>query len=179
MTAISISSWGRVHHYGYVVDSLEATAQAMVERLGAGPFFVIEHVPLDDVQSGGQPATFDHSSAFGQCGGFAVELMHIHRCEPAAVEHGFSVGAPVLHHLAWARPSLETSSRELESKGIPAWLSASLGDIRFTYQDATATLGHHVEVHQDGPALQGFFEMISSASADWDGKTDPVRPAPM
>jgi hypothetical protein len=42
---------------------------------GAGPFFLVENVPLENVLSRGEPAEFAHHSAFGYCGGGAIELM--------------------------------------------------------------------------------------------------------
>jgi hypothetical protein len=62
------SQLGEPHHYAYVVDGIEATVDRLFEQFGAGPFFRIENVPLEDVVSGGEPAEFAHSSAFGRCG---------------------------------------------------------------------------------------------------------------
>ena len=36
---------GGAHHYGYVVESIEATVERLAEQLGAGPFFLVENVP--------------------------------------------------------------------------------------------------------------------------------------
>ena len=60
---------GKPHHYAYVVEDIEATADRLVDHLGAGPFFLIENVPLENVLSRGEPAEFVHHSAFGSCGG--------------------------------------------------------------------------------------------------------------
>jgi catechol 2,3-dioxygenase-like lactoylglutathione lyase family enzyme len=164
---------GQVHHYGYVVQDLERAVHEWITKTGAGPFFVMDHVPLDDVTSKGQPATFDHSSAFGQLGTVPVELMQIHQCEPEAVRDGFdqSLG---LHHIAWVVASFEDAVARLESLGIPAWCDAHLGEIHFTYQDAKSLLGHHIEVHRECTDLRGFFSMIQDASVDWDG-SEPIR----
>jgi hypothetical protein len=35
------------HHYAYVVENIEAAVQRLAEQLGAGPFFVVENVPLE------------------------------------------------------------------------------------------------------------------------------------
>jgi hypothetical protein len=55
---------GEPHHYAYVVDDIEATVNRLVDQLGAGPFFLIKNVPLEDVLSRGEPATFVHN--YGQ-----------------------------------------------------------------------------------------------------------------
>jgi hypothetical protein len=38
---------GEPHHYAYVVDDVEATVSRLVDQLGAGPFFLIDNVPLE------------------------------------------------------------------------------------------------------------------------------------
>jgi methylmalonyl-CoA/ethylmalonyl-CoA epimerase len=164
----------QVHHYGYVVENLERAMDDFITNLGAGPFFVIENVPLEGVQSRGEPAVFAHSSGFAVCGGTPVELMQIHDASPAQVSAGFSQSRPHVHHVAWAVPALEATIDQLDRNGYPSWLRAELGDIRFSYHDASSTLGHHIELHHDGDALRGFFGMIQEASEGWDG-SDPVR----
>jgi hypothetical protein len=42
---------GEPHHYAYVVDDIAATVERLVDSFGAGPFFRIENVPLEDVVS--------------------------------------------------------------------------------------------------------------------------------
>ena len=166
---------GAVHHHGYVVSELESAVDAVVRSTGAGPFFVMENVSFDELTSAGEPAVFDHSSAFGQSGDVALELMVIHRCAPSRVADGFvTTDVPVLHHLAWAVPEPDPAIDALEAGGFQTWLRARLGDIRFTYQDATSVFGHHVEIHHDSPGFREFFAMIRDASLGWDG-SQPLR----
>ena len=54
---------GEPHHCAYVVENIEATVDRLVDQLGAGPFFLIESVPLENVLSRGEPAEFVHNSA--------------------------------------------------------------------------------------------------------------------
>lgn len=70
------------HHYAYVVENIEATVERLAEQLGAGPFFLFENVPLENITSRGEPAEFVHHSAFGYCGGGPIELMEIVRLVP-------------------------------------------------------------------------------------------------
>lgn len=164
---------GRLHHYGYVVQDLEAAVEAMRTAFGAGPFLVMRDVPLERVSSQGAPAVFDHSSAFGQCGEVAVELMQVHRCEPAHLDDAFTQTLPRLHHLAYVVPDFEAASKDLERRGLPELVRAGLGEIQFAYHDAPV-LGHQVEVHQDCASLTGFFARIREESLGWDGR-DPLR----
>src|SRR5205823_6667843 len=110
---------------------------------------------LENTTADGAPAELRHSTSFGLCGDSAIELIEVHACAPAAVRETFVLlPPPRLHHLAWAVPDLEAAGEALAAAGAPEFLRARLGDIRFTYHDATRLLGHHIELHADGPALQ-------------------------
>jgi nucleotide-binding universal stress UspA family protein len=167
---------GPIHHLGYVVEDLEATVQRLVSELGAGPFFVLRDVPLEQVTSRGEAATFHHGSAFGQCGAMPIEVMQLKRLEPERVREGFSQSPPHLHHTAYvvAPERLAEAREELERRGLPAFLHATSGDIDSTLHEAAHTTGHHVELHADSQGLRDFFAMIHDASVEWDG-SDPLR----
>lgn len=47
---------GEPHHVAYLVEDIEETVGRLVDQLGAGPFFHIERVPLENVRSRGEPA---------------------------------------------------------------------------------------------------------------------------
>ena len=40
---------GEPHHYAYVVENTETTVNRLADQLGAGPFFLVENVPLENV----------------------------------------------------------------------------------------------------------------------------------
>lgn len=170
---------GEPHHHAYVVEDIEATVNRLAEQLGAGPFFLIERVPLENVLSRGEPAEFVHNSAFGSCGGGAIELMETISLAPERVEKGFSGPRPRIQHVAYAVPPAEVADlrSSLDERGLPEYLSSQLGGVETTLHDASATLGHDIEIHADGEALRDFFGMVSGGAEDWDG-SEPLRPVP-
>jgi Glyoxalase/Bleomycin resistance protein/Dioxygenase superfamily len=170
---------GAPHHYAYAVDDIEATVGRLVDQLGVGPFFLIEEVPLENTLSRGEPAKFIHNSAFGHGGGGTIELMEIIDLAPERVERGFAGPRPTLHHLGYAVPPEEVGSLRsmLDQRGLPEYLSAQLGETHNTFHDASALLGHDIEVHVDCQELRDFFEMVREAAEGWDG-AKPLRPVP-
>ena len=67
--------------------------------------------------------------------------------------------------------------RELEERGIPEYLSAhQLGELDITFHDASASLGHDIEIHVDGQGLRNFFQLVREGAEGWDG-SEPLRPA--
>jgi hypothetical protein len=106
---------GEPHHYAYVVDDIEATVNRLVDQLGAGPFFLIENVPLENVLSRGEPAEFVHNSAFGSCDGSAIELIEVVSLAPERVERGFSGARPRIQHVGYVVPATEVPTCEARS----------------------------------------------------------------
>jgi hypothetical protein len=168
---------GPPHHTAYVVDDIAATVRRLADGLGAGPFLLIEDVRLEDVRSGGEPAEFSHSSAFGACGDGVVEIIQPAGLAPERVERGFSAPWPRVQHVAYVVPPAQVAALRgsLDERGLPAYLSTWLGGAETTLHDATAVLGHDLEIHADNEGLRGFFALVSGAAVGWDG-SDPLRP---
>ncbi len=168
---------GEPHHCAYLVEDIRATVDRLVDELGAGPFFLVENVPLENVLSRGEPAEFAHHSAFGSCGDAAIELVEAVSLKPERVEERFSGPRPRVHHVAYAVPSTEVADlrRSLDERGLPQYLSSQLGEVDTTLHDASSSLGHDIEIHVDSEGLRGFFEMVRDAARGWDG-SEPLRP---
>lgn len=168
---------GQPHHHAYVVDDIEATVNRLVEQLGAGPFFLIERVPLESVVSRGEPAEFVHDSAFGSCGDGVIELMEPVSLAPERVEERFSGPRPRVHHVGYVVAPADVAAlrRSLDERGLSQYLSSRLGEVETTLHDASAVLGHDIEVHADNEGLRGFFGMVRGGAEGWDG-SEPLRP---
>jgi hypothetical protein len=168
---------GEPHHCAYVVEDIEATVHRLVDQLGAGPFFLVENVPLENVRSRGEPGEFVHNSAFGFCGGGAIELIEAVSLAPERVEKGFSGPRPRIHHVGYAVPPTEVADlrSSLDERGLPQYLSSELGEVDMTLHDASAALGHDIEILVDSAGLRDFFGMVSAGAQGWDG-SEPLRP---
>ena len=167
---------GDSHHHAYLVDDIAATAGRLTDQLDAGPFFLIENVPLENLLSRGEPAEFAHNSAFGACGGGVIELIETISVSPSRVEERFSGPRPRIHHIAYVVPAAEVSDlrNSLDERGLPQYLSAQSGEVENTFHDASALLGHDLEIHVDCRQLRDVFGMVSGAAEGWDG-SDPLR----
>ena len=167
---------GEPHHYAYVVEDIEATVNRLVDQLGAGPFFLIKRVPLENVRSRGEPAEFVHNSAFGSCGDAAIELIEAVSLAPERVEQGFSGPRPRIQHVGYVVPPTEVADlrSSLDERGLPQYLSTWLGGVETTLHDASAALGHDIEILVDSQGLGDFFAMVRGAAEGWDG-SQPLR----
>ncbi len=159
-----------IDHVGYVVEDIRAAVDWAVSVLGAGPFFLIDHLEFDEVTFDGRPAVYDHSSAFGQWGAIRLELTKVHFASPGLAETLVPAG---VGHVAWLADDLDAETARL---GLPLFHTGRAGPVRAHWFDARATLGHHVEVLQASPELLGFYDRIRRAAEDWDGRDRLRRP---
>lgn len=150
----------------YGVDDVWSAAEHWHRRTGAGPFFVVEHIPLAASRVDGVDATFDHSSAYGQWGPLMVELVQEHT--PPLVSPGSG-----LHHVAFMVHDLAEAMAWCGELSWPERLWArTAGGMEFAF--VAADVGHLLELYEPSPRLVSFYEMVATAGVEWDG-AEPVR----
>jgi hypothetical protein len=173
-TAAMRSALAKPVQLGYVVDDVFAAARRWAEQFGAGPFFILEHIPCTEVLHRGQPGTFDHSSAYGQWGDVMVELFVQHDDEPSAVREMYAQGEQGLHHMAYFVDDQPAVIAELTAMGYPqAQIGWANNRTRFAFHDARHVLGHYIEIYPPAPGTKAFYEMVRTAAENWDG-AEPI-----
>lgn len=170
-----VAGLSRPVQIAYAVSDLDTAVADFVRRLGAGPFFVLEHIELSAVRYRGEPGVFDHSSAYGQWGEVMLELVRDHTPGPSPVKDVLGPRRSGLHHLAFLVDDLASTLEQLAAEGWPEamWAKTATG-VEFAFADATADLGHMLEVYEPSADLLGFYAMVKDASRDWDGR-EPSR----
>jgi hypothetical protein len=163
------------HHVGYVVDDLESAVERAVAMWGAGPFYLARHMEFEECTFRGEPAEFDHSSAFGQWGTVRVELTVIHATDPPELGQIIApYGTGRVGHIGILVDSLEEASAQLAAGGATAYHAGRTGPVSAIWHDARATHGHSIELLQRNDFLTGLYERIAASAEDWD-RSDPIR----
>lgn len=152
----------------YAVDDVVQAAESWVAR-GAGPFFIREHIAVQNSRMHGEPAAFDHSSAYGQWGELMVELLCEHHRDDTRI--GPRVG---VHHMAFFVDDVTATQARLVENGWKEALYAEAGATPFAMHDAREELGHLIEIYRDSDGLIDFYDMVRNAATDWDG-SNPIR----
>lgn len=147
----------------HVVDVRSAAISWARER-GAGPFVLAEHIPVSDVTYRGEPASFDHTSAYGQWGSVMVELVQQHDDVRSAVRDMFRATETGLHHVACFADDFDRASRNLVARGWEPATIATAGDLRFGFFDARQELGHMLEIYPRTAGLQAFYDAVAAAA---------------
>lgn len=159
----------------YHAPDIFKAAERWADERGAGPFYVNEHIPVERALYRGQPAEFDHSSAYGQLGEVMLELVQQNNDGPSGVRDMYAPHEQGLHHCATIVPDFAEELARYEALGYTVanrfWLA---GGMEFAFIDTVAAYGHMVEVYEGQPGLLGFYAAIKAAAEGWDG-SDPIR----
>ena len=155
----------------YYVADVRVAAASWVRRFGAGPFYMLDHIPLTSVVVRGQTSRLDHTSAYGWHGNRMVELVQ-QNCRTPSIFNDREYG---LHHKAYFASDLDHELQRLDRLGIATAMTATTANgMRFAFADANAEMGHYLELYGDDDGIRGFYEFIRKAAVDWTGR-DPVR----
>lgn len=164
-----------IHHVGYVVDNLAAGVERFASAFGAGPFLAIEHMRFDEVTFEGEPASYDHSSAFGAWGPLLLEITAIHGAEPAGLRAALTPEGGGVGHLGFLVDSPEATAAVLRGAGCEPFHGGRTGPAEATWLSGGELFGHPVELLRRAPELLEFYGRVRAASVGWDG-AEPLRP---
>jgi len=161
----------------WVVDNMEAAAMQWVKTMGAGPFFLLPHIQLDELTYRGRSAQLDQSSAVGQWGAVQVELFQQHCNNPSGAREMFAPGQTGLQHITWFVDDIDAETRRLNALGFDTVMTCRLpavGGLRLAWYDTRKILGAMVEVYEEGDLMRRFYKRVARAAEGWNGE-NPVR----
>ncbi|RMB12117.1 VOC family protein [Eilatimonas milleporae] len=162
--------YGRVVQLAYHAPDIARMADKAAAELGAGPFYLLSHIPLARCRYRGRDAAFDHSSAYGQWGGLMIELIHQHDDEPSAVRDMFAASEHGLHHAAIFVTDLDAAVARTTGDGLACALDATTDDgTRFVMMDGRADYGMFLEFYEPTADMRRFYGFVARKAAGWDG----------
>lgn len=160
----------------YVVRDLDAAIAFWRTAGGAGPFFVGESaLPEARCIYRGAPSPLRTRFAFGVTGTMAIELVQQVDPGPSVFTEMLERRGEGLHHLKYATPSRDAEVARLTALGFDEVARLDLGGPVISFVDATDRFGVFMEV-MDYDNWRTPHRALLRAHADWDGRTDPVRP---
>ena len=159
----------------YHVPDPEAAAVRCARDFGWGPFFLMEHIPLERSLYRGAPAEFDHTSAYGQAGELMVELITQHNDGPSALRDLFAPHETGVHHVACFVADLPAELQRYREQDVAIALEArTKTGVDFAMVDVSALARPHARTvrTQRGPAP--LLRARPQCADGWDGDR-PVR----
>lgn len=167
--------FGAVMQHGYIVSDIEKTAMEWVERVGAGPFYILDRNVMDDYHYRGKRMTIELKLAFGYWGPVQVELIQqINDADSFYVEAA-RTGIDKLNHLACTVSGLDAllERRKLKDRVIHSGRMDS--GVSFVYLENYAPGGLHLELIDAPQDTLMAFTGMEAIARGWDGSR-PLRP---
>ena len=170
--------FGDIRQAGYVVPDIEAAMDYWSSKLGIGPWFYREKVPIENYTYRGQRYEVHNSVALANSGPLQMELIQTRNDAPSMYRDFLKSGNMGLQHVAYWTESFDADLKRLTAQGYEVVMSGEVGERgRFVYFDTEYHPGTVIELSEVAGPKGKLFKMIREASMGWDG-SDPVRPFP-
>jgi methylmalonyl-CoA/ethylmalonyl-CoA epimerase len=171
----SLTALGEVMQLAFVPADFDATLKFWIETMGAGPFFALDHVKLEEVKYKGAPANIDFSMVIGYWGEVQIELIRQHNEAASIYKTWREEGREGLHHVCILVDDMKVARNAVvEAKATIAQEARVPGGGEVIYVDTGGGPGTMVEILKTAPGGREFFAMMRDAAKNWDG-ADPVR----
>jgi methylmalonyl-CoA/ethylmalonyl-CoA epimerase len=174
-TPARIAALGEIMQLAYVPADFDGALKYWTEVVGAGPFFALDHVKLQDVKHYGAPVEIDFSMALGYWGDMQIELIRQHNDAPSIYKTWRDEGREGLHHVCILVDDMDQARSACAAAGAAVAQEGQVnGGGEVIYVDAGGGPGTLVEILKPGPGTQNFFAMMREAARGWDG-SNPLR----
>ena len=173
----SIAGLGDIVQLAFMARDFEAGMRIWSETMGAGPFFVIDHVKFAEARYRGTPARLDLAVGIGYWGDLQIEFVHQHNDTPSIFHSWRKDGREGLHHVGILVGDIAMAERVCIGAGASVLLEGTMHNERGRFFYArTAESAPFLEVIEPSGRLLKSFAHMREAARSWDGR-DPIRRA--
>ncbi len=168
---------GGIAQTAFVVPDLNAEIARWVRDMGAGPFFVLEHLWAPGQVYRGQESKADARLAMGFAGHMLIELIQPLDDHPSVYRESIEARGHGFHHLGFACRDVDATSAQYQARGHVEAYRARVptgGEVVYLDDGDGARRGF-LELLPVTPMMDETFTRFWQASLGWDGR-DPVRP---
>jgi hypothetical protein len=178
--ALKLADIGRVVQIAFVPRDFDAALNYWTKVIGAGPFYHLEHIVLDNTRYRGAPANVDLSAALGYWGDIQIELVKQHDDSPSIYRDWLKSGREGVQHIGVVLDDYD------QFDSAHAKLRQDGGDPIMETEIVNATRAAYFQMPGEDPlieilALQPHFlklwDHMRSTSVNWDGSA-PLRSVP-
>ena len=171
-----ISTVGPVMQLAFTPRDFDAAVAHWTKTMGVGPFFYIDHAPIENVVFRGAPSNVDFGLAISSWGDIQIELIRQHNNAPSIYNSApWAREGNALHHVCLMTDDIRKAENAVDAGGGDIVVRLDVvGGGRAIYADMGGGEGL-VEVLEPGPGGAALFDQMRAAAAEWDG-ADPFRP---
>jgi hypothetical protein len=168
------SNFGTIMQHGYIVEDVAATARQWAERLGVGPFYILDRIAMDQYYYRGVRTDVELCLGFGYWGSIQIELIQPLSKTDTLYSRALRESPGQLNHCASQVKDLDAliASRKLEGRVIQSGHMPT--GLKFVYLENYLPGGHHLELVQATDRALMAFAGMEKIAQRWDG-TNPLR----
>lgn len=173
--AASLAALGPIMQLSYCPRDYDAALRYWI-GMGAGPFFELHHVQLENIRFRGRPSDIVFSMALAYLGDIQIELIRQHNDAPSMYTEWLAEGREGVQHMCVLVDDIAEARRRVAAIGGTVLQEGELpgGAGAVIYVDTGGGPGTVMEYLQIGQAGRDGFAMMREAHRNWDG-TDPIR----
>jgi catechol 2,3-dioxygenase-like lactoylglutathione lyase family enzyme len=168
---------GTVLQVAYTVADLHKAIAFYQQRLGAGPFFVIEHGKSPARMFRGRNYPAETSLGMGFAGNLNIELIQVHDNAPSVLREGIERWGHGFHHFGIPYDDVDAALSSYLAEGYVEVTRNPVptgGEVVFLDPPHPVQPGY-LELLPVNPGMEETFGRFWRAAQDWDG-SDPIRP---
>lgn len=167
------ANFGPIVQQGYVVGDVVESAMLWAERMGVGPFYVVEQ-HIEKCSYRGKPGTANFRSALSSWRDFMIELVEPLDSGDNWNSYSLKRNPERVNHHAALVPDIDAVLKDLKLERYVVY-TADIPGLRFAYLEEYLPDGTALELMQakDSTWLE-FSNALQAVCRGWDG-TRPVR----
>lgn len=175
----ALAGLGAIVQIAFIPRDFEECLRFWTRTMGAGPFYHLEHIPLQNTRYMGEPAECDLSAALGYWGDIQIEMIVQHDEAPSIYRDWLKSGRTGVHHIGVVVDDYDRAYDALkDAGGIPVQETEIVGATRASYFQMPDPDAPLVELLYLKPHFMRLWDHMRDMSAAWDGVSDPLRPPP-
>jgi len=166
--------FGPIMQNGYVVRDWRRAAEHWTQVLGAGPFFVMEHIAFTESLYRGRPSPIDVTVAIAYSGEHQIELVQQHNDAPSIYRDFLATSPEGLQHVGALVDDLDAiiAAQGWQDRVVQRAVTAA--GMRAAYVDTVSHGGTMIELIEKNEAMLSAFGYMQRAAQEWTGER-PIR----
>ena len=174
MQCEKMTGLGPVKQLAFVPSDFDGTLKYWIQTTGAGPFYLLPHLPADGLQYRSEVVRPDLSVAIGHWGDLQIEIIQQHNDAPSPFHDWRQSGTEGLHHVCVAVDDIAAARDVCRQTGGEIDFGGHMSGTEWSYVDTGAARVRSSKSSSMGPGMGEFMTMVRDAARNWDGN-EPIR----
>ena len=172
-----IARLGAITQIAFIPDDFDRAIEHWTRQMGAGPFYMLSHIPLINTRYNGVASEVDLSAALGYWGDIQIEFILPHDDRPSIYRDWRREKRTGVHHLGIVVDDFDAAHVALTRAGGVAVQETEIPDAARAAYFAVRDDEPLIEILGLRPEFLALWRYMRETAKRWDG-TNPLRDVP-